>query len=59
MAAILKAMSQLKITFDCVDRAEDGRRFFEIAAILEENQFPKELVACMDRLWKDAGKSPA
>ena len=56
MAAILKAMVQLKIAFDATERADDARRFFEIAAVLEENQFPRELVGCIDRLWRDPGK---
>lgn len=55
MLAILKAMGQLKIDFGWAERAEDGRRVFEMVGTLEENQFPKELVQCMNRLWRDAG----
>lgn len=55
MMAIIRAMGQLKIDFGNIQRAEDARHFFALAANTEEGEMPADLAACMKRLWQDQG----
>ncbi|KAK0418594.1 hypothetical protein QR680_013659 [Steinernema hermaphroditum] len=55
MMAILRAMMQLKISFEDSSRDEDCRQFFYLANNAEDGELPPEMAAVMKKLWADAG----
>ncbi|CAJ0930833.1 unnamed protein product, partial [Mesorhabditis belari] len=55
MAAILRAMNQLKIEFADLNRGTDLRQFFTLSQTCDEGELSPELAMAMKRLWHDAG----
>ncbi|CAD5115368.1 DgyrCDS4347 [Dimorphilus gyrociliatus] len=54
LAAIIRAMGQLKISFAGRDKEEDARRFFTIAG-KEDGEMSRELALVMQSVWNDPG----
>ncbi|CAL8078856.1 unnamed protein product [Calicophoron daubneyi] len=55
MIAIIRAMGQLYIDFECQERADDARTLFEHVEEMESGRFSSEVYGAITRLWGDNG----
>lgn len=56
LVAILRAMPNLGITFANTEREADAKMVMDVVSRMEDTEpFSEELLAGMQRLWKDGG----